>query len=146
MRIAVRYQSRGGNTRAVAELIAETLGVEAAPIDVPLEGKVDLLFVGGGVYGWEADPGLKLYLQTLDASQIGHLAAFSTTGGMTVAIKRISQAAKEKGIPVCEHTLCMKLLLQGHAALGREGGHLTQEQEAQAREFARAAAGEVGGR
>ena len=111
MKIAVRYQSRGGNTRAVAEVIAKTLGVEAAPISTPLPEKVDLLFIGGGVYKWDADPELKTYLQTLDAKQIGKIAAFSTTGGMTVAIKRISEAAKTKGIPLCEHTLCMKLLL-----------------------------------
>jgi len=142
MKIAVRYQSRGGNTRAVAEVIARTFGVEAAPIGTPLPEKVDLLFIGGGVYKWDADPELKSYLQTLDAGQIGKIAAFSTTGAMTIAIKRISEAAKAKGIPLCEHTLCMKLMLQGHSALGREGGHLTAAQQAEAQEFALAAANE----
>ena len=142
MKIAVRYQSRGGNTRAVAEVIAKTLGVDAAPINIPLPEKVDLLFIGGGVYKWDADPELKAYLQTLNAKQIGKIAAFSTTGGMTAAIKRISKAAKAKGIPLCEHTLCMKLLLQGHAGIGREGGHLTAAQQNEAREFAWTAANE----
>ena len=142
MNIAVRYQSRGGNTRAVAEVIARTLGVEAAPISTPLPEKTDLLFIGGGVYKWDADPGLKTYLQALNAKQVGKIAAFSTTGGMTVAIKRISAAAKANGIPLCEHTLCLKLLLQGHAGLGREGGHLTAAQQAEAQEFALAAANE----
>ena len=142
MKVAVRYQSRGGNTRAVAEVTAKTLGVKAEPISIPLPEKVDLLFIGGGVYKWDADPELKTYLQTLDAKQIGKIAAFSTTGGMTVAIKRISEAAKAKGIPLCEHTLCMKLLLQGHAGIGREGGHLTAAQQNEAREFALAAANE----
>ena len=142
MKIAVRYQSRGGNTHAVAEVIAKTLGVEAAPIDTPLTEKVDLLFLGGGVYKWDADPELRSYLQTLDAGQIGKIAAFSTTGAMTAAIKRISEAANAKGIPLCEHTLCMKLMLQGHSSLGREGGHLTEKQKEEARTFALAAAGE----
>ena len=142
MKIAVRYQSRGGNTRAVAEVIAKALGVESAPINTPLPEKVDLLFIGGGVYKWDADPELKTYLQTLNAKQVGKIAAFSTTGGMTVAIKRISEAAKAKGIPLCEHTLCMKLLLQGHAGIGREGGHLNEKQEAEAQAFAKAAANE----
>ena len=142
MKIAVRYQSRGGNTRAVAEVIAKTLGVEAAPISTPLTEKADLLFVGGGVYKWDADPELKAYLQMLNAKQVGKIAAFSTTGGMTVAIKRISEAAKAKGIPLCERTLCMKLLLQGHAGIGREGGHLTDKQKEEAQAFAKAAANE----
>ena len=142
MKIAVRYQSRGGNIRAVAEVIAKTLGVKAEPISTPLTEKVDLLFIGGGVYKWDADPELKTYLQTLNAKQISKIATFSTTGGMTVAIKRISEAAKAKGIPLCEHTLCMKLLLQGHAGIGREGGHLTEKHEAEAQAFAKAAANE----
>ena len=142
MKIAVRYQSRGGNTRAAAEVIAKTLGVEAAPLSTPLPPKVDLLFLGGGVYKWDADLELKTYLQTLNAKQIGKIAAFSTTGGMTAAIKRISEAAKAKGIPLCGHSLCLKLLLQGHAGIGREGGHLTEKQKAEAREFAAAAARE----
>ena len=123
-------------------IIAKTLGVKAEPISTPLTEKVDLLFIGGGVYKWDADPELKTYLQTLNAKQISKIATFSTTGGMTVAIKRISEAAKAKGIPLCEHTLCMKLLLQGHAGIGREGGHLTEKQEEEAQAFAKAAANE----
>ena len=33
MRIAVRYQSRGGNTRSVAEAIASAVGSQAKTID-----------------------------------------------------------------------------------------------------------------
>lgn len=33
MKIAVRYQSRGGNTKAVAEVIANSLGVKAEAVD-----------------------------------------------------------------------------------------------------------------
>lgn len=142
MKIAVRYQSRGGNTKAVAQVIADTLGVEAASIEKPLDEYVDLLFIGGGVYKWDADPGLKAYLQELDAQRVGSIAAFSTTGGMTVAVKRIEEAAKNKGIPLCEHSLCMKLLVQGHAGLGREGGHLSDGQVARAKAFALAVADE----
>ena len=136
MKISVRYQSRGGNTRAAAEVIARTLGVEAAPICTPLPEPVDLLFIGGGVYKWDADPELKTYLGTLNAANIGRIAAFSTTGAMTTAIKRISEAASAKGIPLCRHTLCMKLLLQGHAGLGRKGGNLTAAQQTELRKFA----------
>lgn len=34
MKTAVRYQSRGGNTKAVAEVIANSLGVKAEPVDI----------------------------------------------------------------------------------------------------------------
>jgi flavodoxin len=44
MKYAVRYQSRGGNTRAVAEIIAGILGINAEPFDRPLDENVDVTF------------------------------------------------------------------------------------------------------
>ena len=35
MKTAVRYYSRSGNTKAVAEAIAEAAGVKAVPVDSP---------------------------------------------------------------------------------------------------------------
>ena len=46
MKAAVRYYTKGGNTRKVAEAMAEAIGVEAKSIDFPLEEKVDVLFLG----------------------------------------------------------------------------------------------------
>jgi flavodoxin len=39
MKYAVRYQSRDGNARAVAEIIAGILGVKAEPVDRPMSAK-----------------------------------------------------------------------------------------------------------
>jgi len=136
MKIAVRYQSRGGNTRAVAEVIAESLGLEAKPINVPLDESVDLLFLGGGVYKWDADPELINYLKELDSNKINQIAAFSTTGGMKKAITRITEYAQKAGININENSLCLKVMLQGHSALGREGGHLTETQITKVQQFA----------
>jgi flavodoxin len=135
MKIAVRYQSRGGNTRAVAEVIAECLELKAEPINMQLTENVDLLFFGVCVYKWDADPQLIEYLQGMDANKIGQVVAFSTTGGMKKAITRIAEYAQKAGIKVNENQLCLKMLLQGHSALGREGGHLTDSQIAKVKQF-----------
>ena len=129
MNISVRYQSRGGNTRAVAEVIAQTLGVNAEPLAYSLSEYTDVLFLGGGVYKWDADPELKAFLEKMQPSQIGQIVAFSTAGGMKITLKRIVEAAKKAGIPVYPNQLYMPLLLQGHTGIGREGGHLTPDQE-----------------
>ena len=137
MKTAVRFQSRGGNTRAVAEIIAETLGVKALPISEPLKEQVDLLVLGGGVYAWNADSELLEYLEHLDKAMIKKIAPFSTTGAMTVAIKRIKEGAANADISVTEQSLCLKVMLQGHSALVREGGHLKQDQIKTVQEFAK---------
>jgi len=139
MKIAVRYQSRNGNTKSVAEIIAQTVGVDAKRVAAPLDEATDLLFVGGAVYMWDIDKTLKEFLQTLDSKKIGCLAAFSTTGLMPFAVWKIRWAAKRAGIPVCRHSLCLKLMMQGHAMTGCKGGHLKENQIQQVRDFAQQA-------
>jgi flavodoxin len=120
MRIAVRYQSRGGNTKAIAEAIADVAGVKAELIDIPLNESVDVLFVGGGVYKWDIDSSLKNYLQTLDPQIVKSLVPFSTAGGMDGA-KKIAAVAKAKGINVFKKALPIKVGVSNHAALGGKG-------------------------
>ncbi len=137
MVIEVRYQSRGGNTRAVAEIIAKTAGVKAETIDTPLNGPTDILFLGGGVYMWDADKTLLEYLNHLDGDRIGMIVPFSTAGTMAVTIKRIREYAGKAGIKVSEKDLCLKIMMQGHAWLGKPGGNLKEDQIRKVEEFTR---------
>lgn len=135
MEVAVRYQSRGGNTRAVAEEIAKLLGVTAESIDKPIDKKVDILFLGGGVYMWDMDQSLKKYIENLEPEQIGQMVGFSTTGAMDVTLKRIREYGEKKGIPVSDKQLLLVMLLKGHSALGLTGGKLSDKQKKQIEEF-----------
>ena len=137
MRFAVRYQSHGGNTRAMAETIAAVLGVEAKPVSAPLEERADILFLGGGVYAWHADPALSAFMRRLRPEQVGKVVAFSTTGSLDRTNPAVLRAMKKKGIPA-ESGLCLKLGLQGNAMVGRKGGCLTGAQKAGIEAFARA--------
>jgi flavodoxin len=120
MKIAVRYQSIGGNTKSVAEAIADQLGVKAEPITVPLNEPVDFLFIGGGVYQHGLDDSLKSFLENLDVTNVKIVAAFSTAGVMDGA-KKIASIVKEKGIPVHIETLPMKLGVRNHGTFVRKG-------------------------
>ncbi len=51
MKTAVRYYSRTGNTKVIAEAIAPVAGCQAESIEVPLEGVTDILFLGGRFTG-----------------------------------------------------------------------------------------------
>lgn len=141
MKIAVRYQSRNGNTRAAAEMIAQNAGVEARSVDVPIDEYTDILFIGGGVYMWDADKELIKFLKNLNPQNIGQIAAFSTTGTMSTAIKRICEYAEKAGVPVNENKLCLKMLMQGHSAFGREGGKFKPGQAEKIKEFTKAVLG-----
>ena len=51
MKFAVRYYTKTGNTKRLAEAIAKELGVEALPISEPVEDAVDYLFQGISLQG-----------------------------------------------------------------------------------------------
>ena len=131
MKIAVRYQSRGGNTKAVAEAIAKVAGVQAESINNPITEPVDLLFVGGGVYAWDIDKALKVYLEGLSPEFIKSVAAFTTAGGMNKT-GTIASIVKARGIRVREESLPVKVMLRNHAALGGKGDFALSGKEIQA--------------
>jgi len=129
MKTAVLYQSRGGNTRAVAEVIASSSGTIAKPYTEGLNEPVDRLFLGGGAYMVDADAGLKDFINSqLDASKVKELVAFSTAGGQKAALTKIVELAKARGIKVNENTLLIRMLLKGHTMLGLKGGKLSNRQ------------------
>ena len=128
MKAAVRFQSRGGNTKAVAEIIAKMAGVKAEKAEVTLDEYVDILFVGGGVYMGKMDESLYHFLEKLDVDKVGEIVCFSTTGSMGTTLKQIEQIAIKKGISVNKNKLLIQMLLRGHSSLGLKGGKLTDKQ------------------
>ena len=120
MKVAVRYQSRGGNTKEVAEVIAKAAGVKAEPIDVSLDEAVDILFVGGGVYSHTIDHSMRNYLENLNQDIVKSIAAFTTGAGMS-ATDKIANIAREKGINVFSKNLPIKKGLKNYRVFGGKG-------------------------
>ena len=111
MNVAVRYYSRSGNTRKVAEHIAKAAGVEAISVDskdAALNEKVDVLFIGGALYAYGIDDNLKQYLNGLSSDKVGKAVVFSTSWLSKHALDLIKNGLTEKGIPVESETLYFK--------------------------------------
>ncbi|SDB64230.1 MULTISPECIES: flavodoxin domain-containing protein [unclassified Butyrivibrio] len=111
MSTAVRYYSRSGNTKKVAEYIAETAGVDAVSVDsnnAELSDKVDVLFIGGALYAYGIDENLKQYLKTLSGDKVGKAVVFSTSWLSKHALDLIKDALTDKGIKVESDTLYFK--------------------------------------
>ena len=111
MNIAVRYQSRGGNTKAIAEAVAKAAASRAESVEVPLNGPVDVLFIGGGVYASNIDESLKKYIDELKPELVKTAAVF-TTGGFVGATEKISAALKARGVSVCEKQMPVIMLFK----------------------------------
>ena len=127
MNIAVRYYSKSGNTRAVAEAVAEAVGVKAVSVDTAeadIKEPVDLLFIGGALYAYGLDKHLKEYLKTLKKENVKKAVVFSTSWFSKHSVDLIKNGLKEAGIPVEEEFFYVK-------------NKPSDEQKKQAADFAR---------
>ncbi len=100
--VSVRYFSRTGHTEKLAGKIAQTAGCQAATLDTPLQGKVDILFLGASVYGAGIDKQVKEFIETLDKNSVGKVIIFSTSALVERAYPEIKKLLTAKGIPTAE--------------------------------------------
>lgn len=111
MNIAVRYYSRSGNTKAVAEAIARAAGVQAVSVDQPdaaLAEPADVLFICGALYAYGIDSHMKEYLKSLKKGDAKKAVVFSTSWISKHAIDLIKKGLGEAGIPVVEESFYVK--------------------------------------
>lgn len=102
MKVAVRYYSRSGNTKKLAEAIGKAVGVPAGTVDETLTGPVDLLFLGGAIYAGKIDEHVRRFVEALTPDQVKSVAVFSTTMGKKSAHPHIKESLDKKGIEVKE--------------------------------------------
>lgn len=120
MTFLVVYFSRGGNTRKVAEAIAQELGCKSVDIkkETPDLSGVDMLLVGSGNYGGKTDDRLLTFLNNLQPCSDKKAAVFATSGGSDPkVIDVLQEALEEKGYKVVSSFDCrgkFLLLNRGH--------------------------------
>lgn len=101
MKIAVRYYTQTGNTKKLATAIAEAVGVEALDVSVPLEEKVDVLFLGSSLYAGDVNDAIKVFLKENKAN-IGTLYNFGSAASPKSTYKKVEQLAATHGIPMAK--------------------------------------------
>lgn len=118
MKLAVRYYSRSGNTKKVAEAIAKATGVEAHECAAQLSEPVDLLFLGGSVYWGGVDTNLKLFIEQLDPGKVKCVAVFGTAALKKEPDRETEKLLRKRGISVSNHSFhcrgAFSVLHKGH--------------------------------
>jgi flavodoxin len=100
MKVAVRYQSRSGNTKKVADAVAKAAGVQALDVENPLAEPADVLFLGGAIYAGGLHGKLKKFIKGLREGAIGKIVLFSTAMGPKNIGPKVEALLKGKNIPV----------------------------------------------
>ena len=100
MKVAVRYYTKTGNTKRMAEAIAKVLGTEALPLSAPVEERVDLLFLGNSYYAFSIDPEVRDFIRTLDKDKVGKIVNFGSAAMLNSTWKKVKAEADKAGIPM----------------------------------------------
>ena len=102
MKFAVRYYTKTGNTKKLAQAIAEALGVPALPISAPVTEPVDILLLGNSYYAFTIDPEVRAFVRALDPHMVGRIANFGTAALLNSTYKKVKAEAERVGIPMVE--------------------------------------------
>ncbi len=101
MRVEVRYFSKGGATKKLADAIAGAVGAEAKTVDRPLEQFADVVFLGASVYAGKPDPAVLNFLSA-NAKNIGKIVVFGSACTKKSTYAAIKSAAASNAIKTAE--------------------------------------------
>jgi flavodoxin len=129
----VLFYSNGGNTRKLADAIAEELGVKAADIkSASIDSQAGIIFLGSGCYGSKPGEEMMKFIEKHDFSG-RKVAVFGTSGGNAgMEVDLMAASLMRKGATVLGNYHC-----KGKAFLLFNIGHPNQEDLEGARKFAR---------
>ena len=102
MSFAVRYYTKTGNTKRLADAIAKELGVEALPVSEPVTEKVDILFLGNSYYAFKIDPEVRNFVASLSKDKVGKIVNFGSAAMLNSTYKKVKAEARKVGIPMDE--------------------------------------------
>ena len=102
MKFAVRYYTKTGNTKKLAEELAKALGVEALPISAGISEPVDILLLGNSYYAFSIDPEVRRFIRSLDRNKVGRIVNFGSAAMLNSTWKKVKAEADKAGIPMAE--------------------------------------------
>ena len=100
MKIAVRYYTKTGNTKRLAQAVADAVNAQAQPISVPVDEPVDVLFLGNSYYAFSIDPEVRDFIRSLDKNKVGRIVNFGSAAMLNSTWKKVKAEADKVGIPM----------------------------------------------
>lgn len=132
MKTAVRYYTKTGNTKRLAEAVAKAVGAEALDLSAPITEPVDVLFLGNSYYAFSIDPEVREFVRKLDKNKVGRIVNFGSAAMLNSTYKKVKAEADKVGIPMDEREFHCKGEFKGI-----HKGRPNEEDLAAAAEFAK---------
>ncbi|MBQ8928387.1 MAG: flavodoxin [Oscillospiraceae bacterium] len=101
MKAAIRYYTRSGNTKKLADAIAQALGIEAKDVTAPLDARTEVLFLCNSVYWAGVDGSVKQFIRD-NHDRIGTLVNVSTAALIESSYPQIRKLCEQAGVTVSD--------------------------------------------
>lgn len=98
MKINIRYTSRTGNTKKLADANGSELDIDIKTASTPLDEYTDILFLGSALYALQLDTEMINFIKTLSPNNVGKIYCFSTTSLLQSSYNTLSKALLKQGL------------------------------------------------
>lgn len=105
---AIRYYSKFGHSKLMAEAIEEIVGAKAAPVSAPVSEPVDMLFLGAGVFLGKVNRAVFDFIGSLTPEKVKCVVLFGSSAIIDSPVPQMLKALKERGIKVCDKSFTCK--------------------------------------
>lgn len=102
MKIAIRYYTKTGNTKKLAEAIGSAIDVEAKTVDEPLTEDIDILFLGSAVYAAGIDQKIKDFIKNINVN-VREVVNFSSAALIESTYKQVKKEVEANGLKMSEN-------------------------------------------
>lgn len=99
---AIRYYSKFGHSKLLAQAIEDLVGAKALTIEQPLSEPVDTLYLGAGIFLASVDKKVISFIQSLQPEKVKRVILFGSSAIIKDSTKQMREALKAKGITVAE--------------------------------------------
>ena len=102
MKVAIRYLSKLGHTKDIADAMGEELGVPSVSIleEKELNNHYDILFLGGAPYANVMDDRLREYAKNLKKELVDKVVLFTTSNWSRRTVRSLKKIIRNNGIEV----------------------------------------------
>lgn len=105
---SIRYYSKFGHSKQMAQAIEEIVGAKAATVAEPLTGTVDTLYLGAGVLLGKVNSAVIDFINTLKPEDVKEVVLFGSCAIIDSPVPQMRKALEAKGIKVCDKSFTCK--------------------------------------
>jgi flavodoxin len=105
---AIRYYSKFGHSKQMAQSIEELVGAKAATVAEPLSGPVDILYLGAGVFLGKVNSDVIDFINKLTPKVVKEVVLFGSCAIIDSPVPQMRKALEAKGIKVSDKSFTCK--------------------------------------